>query len=110
MKTIEEIAVIAAARYDNPFDEPAYDKKFYDGFVAGANYIMSLPLSERITAEEQKWIKNSHNQELEFAQLYKMKAESCCNVQCPHGYEIARDLAKSRAMLLESIFGKDMFK
>lgn len=35
---IDKAAVIAAANYNNPFDEPAYDKRFYDGFKAGANF------------------------------------------------------------------------
>lgn len=31
---IRNAAIIAAANYDNPFDEPAYDKRFFDGFLA----------------------------------------------------------------------------
>jgi len=45
MSMIEEklnnAAIIAAANYDNPFDEPAYDKNFYDGFKAGAEWMLS---------------------------------------------------------------------
>lgn len=37
---IDKAAVIAAANYNNPFDEPAYDKRFYDGFKAGANFAL----------------------------------------------------------------------
>lgn len=97
MKTIEEIAVIAAARYDNPFDEPAYDKKFYDGFIAGANHIMSLPLSERITAEEKEKIKGVYKTsksivriENDSTLMYSMHTQIMC--------------------VLESIFGKSMFE
>lgn len=39
---LERAAILAAASYDNPFDEPAYDKRFHDGFIAGANYASSL--------------------------------------------------------------------
>lgn len=37
---IEHAAILAASNYDNPFDEPAYDKKFYDGFLAGADFAL----------------------------------------------------------------------
>lgn len=97
MKTLEEIAFIAAARYDNPFDEPVYDKNFYDGFVAGANHIMSLPLSERITAKEKEKIKGIYKTsksivhiENDSTLMYSMHTQIMC--------------------VLESIFGKDMFK
>lgn len=34
-------AIIAACNYDNPLGEPAYDKSFYDGFRAGADYALA---------------------------------------------------------------------
>lgn len=53
---LDKAAIIAAANYDNPFDEPAYDKKFYDGFIAGAGWLIQQPLSERLTDEEKESI------------------------------------------------------
>lgn len=38
---IEKAAMLAACDYDNPDDEPCYDKNFYDGFIAGAKYTLA---------------------------------------------------------------------
>lgn len=78
-------------------------------FIAGAEHVLSLPLSQRLTDEERDWIKKIHEDELEFAQFYQRKANSCCNQQCKIDYEVARDIAKSRAGLVEAIFGKELF-
>ena len=48
---IDKAAVIAAANYNNPFDEPAYDKRFYDGFKAGANFALGKQ-TETIAQED----------------------------------------------------------
>lgn len=72
-------------------------------------WLFSKPLSQRLTDEERDWIKKIHEDELEFAQFYQRKANSCCNQQCKIDYEVARDIAKSRAGLVEAIFGKELF-
>lgn len=116
-KTIEE----AANEYANEnmwypgetsyeSDIIAMEDSFADAFKTGASHILSLPLSQRLTDEERDWIKKIHEDELEFAQFYQRKANSCCNQQCKIDYEVARDIAKSRAGLVEAIFGKDFFK
>lgn len=69
-----------------------------------------LPLSERLTAEEKERVRKMYKGELEFAQFYQQKANSCINQQCRMDYEASRDIAKSRANMLESIFGADFFK
>lgn len=69
-----------------------------------------LPLSERMTAEEKDRVRKMYEGELEFAQFYQRKANSCINQQCRMDYEASRDIAKSRADMLESIFGADFFK
>lgn len=38
---LRSAAIIAACNYDNPLGEPAYDKNFYDGFMAGADYALA---------------------------------------------------------------------
>lgn len=82
---------------------------YEDGFKAGASHALSLPLSQRLTDEERDWIKKIHEDELEFAQFYQRKADSCFNQRCKIDYEVARDIAKSRAGLVEAIFGKELF-
>lgn len=47
---IENAAILAAASYNNPFDEPAYDKRFYDGFIDGAHFALT---HQWISADEQ---------------------------------------------------------
>lgn len=70
----------------------------------------SLPLTFRMTAEEKERVRKMYKGELEFAQFYQRKANSCINQQCRMDYEASRDIAKSRANMLESIFGADFFK
>lgn len=69
-----------------------------------------LPLSDRLTAEEKERVRKMYKGELEFAQFYQGKANSCFNQQCKMDYETSRDIAKSRANMLKSIFGADFFK
>lgn len=38
---LKEAAKIAAARYCDQLDGPCYDKSFYEGFLAGAEYALS---------------------------------------------------------------------
>lgn len=78
-------------------------------FEEGATHVLSLPFSQRLTDEEREKIRKMYESELEFARFYQRKANSCCNTQCRIDYEVARDIAKSRAGLLESIFGKELF-
>lgn len=81
-----------------------------DCFVSGADALMQLPLASRLTAEEKERVRKIYKGELEFAQFYQRKANSCINQQCKMDYEASRDIAKSRANMLESIFGADLFK
>jgi hypothetical protein len=81
-----------------------------DAFINGANHLMSLPLTDRLTAEEKERVRKIYEGELEFASFYQRKANPCINQQCRMDYEASRDIAKSRADMLESIFGKDFFK
>lgn len=83
---------------------------YEDGFKACANYVYGLPLASRLTAKEKERMRKKYKGELEFAQFYQRKANSCCNQQCKMEYEVSRDIAKSRANMLESIFGADFFK
>lgn len=72
--------------------------------------VFALPLADRLTKEEKERVRKMYKGELEFAQFYQQKANSCINQQCRMDYEASRDIAKSRANMLESIFGKDFFK
>ena len=55
-------------------------------------------------------VREMHDNELEFAQFYQRKANSCINQHCRIDYETSRDIAKSRAKLLESLFDAETFK
>lgn len=111
-KTIEEAANEYAANWEakhNIHNPELYDL-IVDAYKASAERIMSLPLASRLTAEEKERVRKMYKGELEFAQFYQRKANSCCNQQCKMDYEVSRDIAKSRANMLESIFGADFFK
>lgn len=113
-KTIEEAAKqftdeLFAGDDLTDFDTQTEKNDAYVMCMAFGNHLMSLPLSQRLTDEERDWIKKIHEDELEFAQFYQRKANSCCNQQCKIDYEVARDIAKSRAGLVEAIFGKELF-
>lgn len=112
-KTIEE----AAKAYVESADTWSYGceenhditEQMCESFKAGANHVYGLPLASRLTAEEKERVRRMYKGELEFAQFYQRKANSCCNQQCKMDYEVSRDIAKSRANMLESIFGADFF-
>lgn len=72
-------------------------------------WLFTKPLSQRLTDEERERVRKMYESELEFARFYQRKADSCYNTQCRIDYEVARDIAKSRAGLLEAIFGKELF-
>lgn len=90
-------AIIAAANYDNPFDEPAYDKKFYDGFMACADWLMQQPLSEKLTDEEKEKICYLYHGFNSFTE-----DERCLPFM---GISLTMIMAT-----FESIFGADLFK
>ena len=110
-KAIEEAANEYASNWGAKHN--IYNPELYavitSAYKTGASHVLSLPLSQRLTDEERDWIKKIHEDELEFAQFYQRKANSCCNQQCKIDYEVARDIAKSRAGLVEAIFGKELF-
>ena len=87
---VNKAAILAAASYDNPFDEPAYDKRFYDGFMACAKWLMQQPLAERLTEEEKKKIKAKYNE------LKSLNS-------------ITNDMFADDAAILEWLFGKELF-
>ena len=102
-KTIEE----AANKYADNAYYPAPDYGWYesddeqmkevlaDTFKTGADYLMSLPLASRLTAEEKEQIRFAHKMAKDFAErVNPMSAE----------------VFKAQYMLLESIFGSDFFK
>ena len=55
-------------------------------------------------------VRKMHDNELEFAQSYQRKANSCINQHCRIDYETSRDIVKSRAKLLEPLFDAETFK
>lgn len=105
-KTIEE----AAKDYAYDIGDSDWERmRLQDAFIDGINHIMQLPLCDRLTAKEKERVRKMYKEELEFAQFCQRKANSCCNQQCRTDYEASRDIAKSRANMLESIFGAEMF-
>lgn len=114
-KTIEELAKqftdeLFAGDDLTDFDTQTEKNDAYVTCMAFGNHLMEQPLSVRLTAEEKERVRKMYKGELEFAQFYQRKANSCCNQQCRMDYEASRDIAKSRANMLESIFGSDFFK
>ena len=111
-KTIDEAANEYAANWEakhNIHNPELYDL-IVDAYKTSAERIMSLPLASRMTAEEKEMVRKMYEGELEFASFYQRKANSCINQQCRMDYEASRDIAKSRANMLESIFGSEIFK
>lgn len=90
MKTIEEFASEYAAKW------PKAKPRIESAVLAGANHIMSLPLSERLTAEERETIKAMYNTSKDIVSIendstlmYSMHTQIMC--------------------VLESIFGEKLF-
>lgn len=83
---------------------------YADDAMSVLSWLFGKPLASRLTSEEKERVRKMYKGELEFAQFYQRKANSCINQQCRMDYEASRDIAKSRADMLESIFGSDFFK
>lgn len=114
-KTIKELArqftdKLFAGDDLTDFDTQTEKNDAYVTCMAFGNHLMKQPLTSRMTAEEKERVRKMYKGELEFAQFYQRKANSCINQQCRMDYEASRDIAKSRANMLESLFGKDFFK
>lgn len=91
-KTIEEAAREASIPYCAKFaaQQEPYEIAYVE-FLNGAGYVMSLPLSQRLTDEEREKIKAKHN-------ACRIAQTECDCLD----YEIAADM-------LEEIFGKELF-
>ena len=70
---------------------------YEDGFKAGADHILSLPLSQRLTDEERERVRR----------IYKELKRLCVE----HRDSVFRwvEVYKGKYELLESIFGKELF-
>ena len=89
-----------------------YVTDVYNGdtdFINEAKNIISWLLRTHCIVSKEE-VRKMHDNELEFAQFYQRKADSCINPRCRIDYEISRDIAKSRANLLESLFDAETFK
>lgn len=118
-KTIEELAKQYAEDMCpiGDFCGGVYDEQrnsdlpiYIDDAKSVLRWLFDKPLIDRMTAEEKERMRKTYKGELEFASSYQRKANSCCNWQRRMDYEASRDIAKSRANILESIFGADFFK
>lgn len=72
---------------------------YEDGFKAGANHVLSLPLSQRLTDEEREWVR-------------KMYAE-CELIEMDDNPNLPADRiteAGAKMQMLEEIFGKELFR
>lgn len=103
-QTIEELA----REYVN--DVYSGDTDFIDEAENVLTWLFEKSLASRLTPAEKERVRKMYNGELEFAQFYQRKANSCVNQQCRADYEVSRDIAKSRAAMLERIFGEEIFK
>lgn len=100
IKTIEE----AAREYDSNASitsENFYSEAISDAFESGAEYIMSLPLASRLTAEEKERVKAMYSE----AQGWLDEETSFDNPN-----EQLKICAVAIQDRLERIFGADFFK
>lgn len=112
-KTIEEAARDFVANY---YDLEEYGDEVSDieidnseeCFIEGANYILSLPLSQRLTDEERELVRKMYKDELEMAQHFHAKAKASNDVSCRQHYYGLREPYISRMELLQRIFGKEL--
>lgn len=81
-----------------------------DCFVSGANYIMSLPLSDRLTAAEKERVREIYNGEKEHVQYQMRQANASMNQMCRSWHNQLKEGSHAKLRLLESIFGKEMFE
>ena len=79
------------------------------GMLREMERVVRLILSTHCIVSKEK-VRKIHDNELEFAQLYQRAANSCINQHCRIDYETSRDIVKSRAKILESLFGSETFK
>ena len=90
----------AAEKYfkeESAFRPPCLCKGFVlDAFLAGALWLMTQPLADRLTDEEKEKIK----------QTYESLCRKISNTELPSDYI---DCATAQMLLLESIFGKELF-
>lgn len=109
-KTIEELA--SEYYLNEVINGDTCDDKdgWTDCFVSGANTLMSLPLSERLNADEKERVKGIYKEELGMAQYFRLKTKASNDISCRQHYYGLREPYISRMKLLERIFGKDFFK
>ena len=109
-KTIEELA--SEYYLNEVINGDTCDDKdgWTDCFVSGAQALMSLPLTSRLTAEEKERVRVLYNEELGMAQHFHKKAKASNDISCRQHYYGLREPYISRMKLLEHIFGKDFFK
>lgn len=106
-KTIEE----AAKDYAYDIGDSDWERmRLQDAFMDGTNYIMQLPLSSRLTAEEKERVRVLYKEELGMAQHFHLKAKASNDISCRQHYYGLREPYISRMKLLERIFGKEFFK
>ena len=94
-QTIEEAARAYSERLGKCRDVTWNDGEY--GFIAGANYIMSLPLASRLTPAEKERVKDEY-----------YEAKTFCENVDPCGESYARN--EAGMFLLERIFGAEIFK
>ena len=113
-KTIEEAAREFVANYYEleEYGDEVSDIEFDNSeecFIGGANYVLSQPLSQRLTDEERERVRKMYKDELEMAQYFHAKAKASNDVSCRQHYYGLREPYISRCKLLQRIFGKELF-
>lgn len=109
-KLAEEYAVEVTKDMAKTLDEPSCllneTKRATKEYIT--DFMQWLLRTHCIVSKEK--VRKMRDNELEFAQFYQRKANSCINQHCRIDYETSRDIAKSRAKLLESLFDVETFK
>ena len=112
MPTQDEIAKLAREYAEDSVDKYLPDTplvpnariRIVEAAKANTERLSRFLLRTHCSVSREK-VRKMHDNEWEFAQFYQRKANSCINQHCRIDYEASRDIAKSRANLLESLFG-----
>lgn len=108
-KTIEEAAKEYSADA-NVTSENFCAEDITDAFENGANYIMSLPLASRLTAEEKERVRKEYGELLCYASIHKRKLANSTDAGHTRFNSQNYQFYVAQIKLLERIFGSDFLR
>ena len=90
-----------------------YGRFYYerrDGFIKGAEWLMTQPLADRLTDEEKEEMIKRYNDELEMARLHTEKMKESTNPSSRQFHANVCEGYISRMKLMKQIFDANFFK